>query len=72
MKIRAARAKLIDQALDMSDSLPRNASEEARAELSAIWKEVKGLKGAIEWLQGVEEQQAVDKRRRAPRRGRSR
>ena len=47
----------------MADAMPRHASEEARAELSALWRRINALGEAIEHAQRAEDNAALLARR---------
>jgi hypothetical protein len=60
----AGRAKLIEEALAMSASLPRDASDEARGALKALWQEIAALKRGIDELRGLEGRSADEEHAR--------
>jgi len=62
-RLASLRAGLTAQAHDMADAMPRHASAEARAELSALWQRIKAVGEAIEHAQRAEDHVALLARR---------
>lgn len=63
-RLAALRSGLVTQAFDMSEGMPRDASAEARAELSGLWERIRGLGEEIETQQRGEDSEARITRQR--------
>jgi len=71
-RLAALRSALTVRARDMADAMPRHASEEARAELAALWQRIEALGNTLETIQRGEDTDARLNRQRDAGRERER
>jgi len=71
-RLAALRSALTVRARDMADAMPRHASDEARAELAALWQRIEALGNTIETIQRGEDTDARLNRQRDAGRERER